>query len=51
MSSSSITTNQLNQIAIENLNSIEVEIETSSNYFKPKPGKTYVIRLDPEKIG
>jgi hypothetical protein len=45
----STTSNQLNQTAIENLNSIEEEIETSSNYFKPKPGKTYIIILDPEK--
>lgn len=45
----SSTTNQLNQTAIENLDSIEEEIETSGQYFKPKPGRTYVIRLDPKK--
>jgi hypothetical protein len=33
----------------ENLASIEEEIETSSQYFKPKPDKTYVIRMDPQK--
>ena len=43
------TTNQLNQSAIDNLESIEEEIETSSQYFKPKPDKTYVISLDLQK--
>ena len=43
------TTNQLDQSAIDNLESIEEEIETSSQYFKPKPDKTYVIKLDPQK--
>jgi hypothetical protein len=32
---------------MDNLLSVEEEIETSSQYFKPKPGKTYVIRIDP----
>ena len=45
----STTTNQLDQSAIDNLESIEEEIETSSQYFKPKPDKTYVIKLDPQK--
>jgi hypothetical protein len=39
---------QLNENVAGNLASIEEEIETSSQYFKPKPDKTYVIRLDPE---
>jgi hypothetical protein len=45
------TTNMsnLNQSAIENLQSIEEEIETSSQYFKPEPDKTYAIRMDLEK--
>ena len=43
------TTNQLDQSAIDNLESIEEEIETSSQYFKPKPDKTYVISLDLQK--
>jgi hypothetical protein len=43
------TTNQLEQSTIDNLESIEEEIETSSQYFKPKPDKTYVIRLDPQR--
>jgi hypothetical protein len=46
---STTTTNQLDQSAIDNLESIEEEIETSSQYFKPKPSKTYVIKLDPQK--
>ena len=33
----------------DNLSEIEEEIETSSQYFKPKPEKTYVIKLDPQK--
>jgi hypothetical protein len=45
---STSTTNQLSQNAIDNLLSIEEEIETSSQYFKPKPGKTYVIRINPQ---
>jgi hypothetical protein len=43
------TTSQLDQSAIDNLESIEEEIETTSQYFKPKPSKTYVIKLDPQK--
>lgn len=39
---------QLDQSALDNLESIESEIETSNAYFKPKPGKTYVIRLNPQ---
>jgi hypothetical protein len=39
---------QLSENAAGNLASIEEEIETSNLYFKPKPGKTYVIRLDPQ---
>jgi hypothetical protein len=37
---------ELGQSAIDNLQFIEEEIETSSQYFRPQPGKTYVIRLD-----
>ena len=37
---------ELGQSVMNNLQFIEEEIETSSQYFKPKPGKTYVIRLD-----
>lgn len=38
----------LEQSAIDNLQFIEEEIETSSQYFKPKPGKTYMVRMDPQ---
>jgi hypothetical protein len=38
----------LDQSTIDNLHFIEEEIETSSQYFKPKPGKTYIINLDPQ---
>jgi hypothetical protein len=40
---------QLNESVATNLSSIEEEIETSSQYFKPKPDKTYVISMDPQK--
>jgi hypothetical protein len=39
---------QQKQIDISNLDEIEEEIETSSLYFKPKPGQEYVIRFNPE---
>jgi hypothetical protein len=45
---SSTTPTILSQSALENLEGIESEIETSSQYFKPNPGKTYVIRIDPQ---
>jgi hypothetical protein len=32
--------------AIDNLQFIEEEIEASSQYFKPKPDKTYVIKMN-----
>ena len=42
------STNELEQEqnAIDNLQFIEEEIEASSQYFKAKPGKTYVIKMD-----
>jgi hypothetical protein len=41
----------LNEKVQDNLEEIENEIETSSNYFKLQPGKTYLIKIDPtEKI-
>src|SRR5918996_4621790 len=47
---SSITNeSELNQNALENLESIEEEIEASSMYFKPKPENTYTIKMDPQK--
>ena len=42
------STNELEQEqnAIDNLQFIEEEIEASSQYFKPKPDKTYIINMD-----
>ena len=37
----------LSQNALENLEEIESELETTGNYFKAKAGKTYIIRIDP----
>jgi hypothetical protein len=39
---------QQKQIDISNLDEIEEEIETSSLYFKPKPGQEYFLRFNPE---
>ena len=47
-STTTTTTSSLSQSALENLAQTESEIETSSAYFKPKPSKTYVIRIDPQ---
>jgi hypothetical protein len=47
--STTTSTDQLSQNAIDNLLSIEEEIEISNQYFEPKSGKTYIIRLDPDK--
>jgi hypothetical protein len=34
--------------ALDNLTAIENEIETGSQYFKPKPDKVYMISINPE---
>jgi hypothetical protein len=39
---------QQKQIDISNLDEIEEDIETSSLYFKPKPGQEYILRFNPE---
>jgi len=41
-------TTSLNESAKSNLDEIEQELETSSQYFKPKLGKVYIIRMDPQ---
>jgi hypothetical protein len=41
--------NQLSDKALENLTAIEDEIETSSQYFKPKPDKVYMISINAEE--
>jgi hypothetical protein len=47
---SSITNqSELDQNALDNLESIEEEIEASTMYFKPRPEKTYTIKMDPQK--
>ena len=38
----------ISEQALSNIDKIEQEPETSSQYFKPKPGKTYVIKMDPQ---
>ena len=38
----------ISEQALSNIDEIEQELETSSQYFKPKPDKTYVIRMDPQ---
>jgi hypothetical protein len=43
------TTNQLDQSALESLEAIEEEIEASTVYFKAKPEKPYMIKMDPCK--
>jgi hypothetical protein len=40
---------QISESTAGNLASIEEEIETSSQYFTPKPDKTYVIKMNPQK--
>ena len=40
---------ELNESVLENLASVEEEIETSSQYFKPKPNKIYMIKMNPQK--
>ena len=44
----STATTSLSESALENLEQTESEIETSNLYFKPKPSKTYVIKIDPQ---
>jgi hypothetical protein len=40
---------ELSQNAINNLESIEEEIETSNQYFKPIPDKIYFLKIDPQR--
>jgi hypothetical protein len=49
---SSIEQNQVNGLsdkALDNLTSIEDEIELSSQYFKPKENKVYLLMVNPEE--
>ena len=40
---------KLSDKALGNLTAIEDEIETSSQYFKPKPDKEYLLSINPEE--
>ena len=46
---SSNMTQSLSESAKSNIEEIELDAITSSQYFKPKPGTTYVIRVDLDK--
>ena len=39
----------INEQITKHFEEIELEIETSSAYFKPNPGKVYLIKIDPQK--
>jgi hypothetical protein len=41
-------TSSISEKALSNLDEAEQELETSSQYFKPKPSKTYMTKLDPQ---
>ena len=41
-------TSNLSERVQSNLDEAEQELETSSAYFKPRPGKVYMIKLDPQ---
>ena len=44
-----MTSNQtISEKVQERLNEIEQELETSSAYFKPKPSKVYLIKMNPQ---
>jgi hypothetical protein len=38
---------KLSQSVIDNLAKIEEQIEQSSNFFKPKDGRTYILKINP----
>ena len=40
---------KLTDKALSNLDMLEEEIETSSNYFKPRPDRIYMISMNPEE--
>jgi hypothetical protein len=42
-------TSNISEIAQSNIDEIELDVTTSSQYFKPRPGTTYVIRVDLDK--
>ena len=44
-----MTSTTINEQVTKHLEEIELEIETSSAYFKPNPGKVYLIKIDPQR--
>lgn len=49
---SSMKTEQKQELStktLSNLDEIELDVTTSSQYFKPRPGTTYVIQIDLDK--
>jgi hypothetical protein len=40
---------ELSTKTLSNLDEIELDVVTSSQYFKPRPGTAYVIQVDPDK--
>jgi hypothetical protein len=42
-------TPSISEKAQSNINEIELDLVTSSQYFKPRPGTTYVIQVDLDK--
>jgi hypothetical protein len=42
-------TSSVSEQAQSNLDEIELDVTTSSQYFKPRPGTTYVIQIDLDK--
>jgi hypothetical protein len=42
-------TQSLSESAQSNIDEIELDLVTSSQYFKPRPGTTYVIQVDLDK--
>ena len=44
-----MTSTIINEQVTKHFEEIELEIETSSAYFKPNPGKVYLIKIDPQR--
>jgi hypothetical protein len=47
--SMSTQTSSISEQAQSNIDEIELDVTTSSQYFKPRPGTTYVIQVDLDK--
>ena len=44
-----MTSTTINEQVTKHFQEIEEKIETSSAYFKPNPGKVYLIKIDPQR--